>query len=317
MKVSQKPIGGTLPIMLHKIPSASTLCAIAVEEAADEYFRSRSAVLNSLQQITEEFVRQVGKAQGLAENIVKNLGGKIVTFGSFKLGVIGPGSDIDTLVVCPSNVTIEDFFATFPEILQKMAPAGSISELTLKPDAFAPIITLKYNGVDLDLLFGRIAIHNQIKKDLVMTTPDLLRGLTDQEVRQLNGVRVAEEMLSLVPEQGVFRTALRAIKLWSSRRAIVGNIFGFPGGVVWAILVARICQLYPKATASTVVFKFFNILKVWRWPMPVILKPIDYSTRIGNLKVWNPKVCISLPWEVNVLNFYVRSTRATDTTSCL
>jgi poly(A) polymerase Pap1 len=42
-------------------------------------------------------------------------------------------------------------------------------------------------------------------------------------------------------------------------------------------------------------------LKVWRWPMPVILKPIDYSTRIGNLKVWNPKVCISLPWKVNVL----------------
>ncbi len=253
----------------------------------------------------------------MAENVVKNLGGKIVTFGSFKLGVIGPGSDIDTLVVCPSNVTIEDFFSTFPEILQKMAPAGSISELKLKPDAFAPIITLKYNGVDLDLLFGRIAIHNQIKKDLVMTTPDLLRGLNDQEVRQLNGVRVAEEMLSLIPEQGVFRTALRAIKLWSSRRAIVGNIFGFPGGVVWAILVARICQLYPKATASTVVFKFFNILKVWRWPMPVILKPIDYSTRIGNLKVWNPKVCMSLPKEVNVLNFYLRSTQVTDTTSCL
>jgi poly(A) polymerase len=222
---------------------------------------------------------------------VKSLGGKIVTFGSFKLGVIGPGSDIDTLVVCPSMVTIEDFFAIFPEVLQRMAPEGSIAELTLKPDAFAPIITVKYNGVDLDLLFGRIAIHKQIKKDLEMTTPDLLRGLTDQEVRQLNGVRVAEEMLNLVPEQGVFRTALRAVKLWSSRRGIAGNMFGFPGGIVWAILVARVCQLYPKATASTIVFKFFRILEVWQWPMPVMLKHIDYTTRIGNLKVWNPKVC--------------------------
>jgi poly(A) polymerase len=213
-----------------------------------------------------------------------------VTFGSFKLGVIGPGSDIDTLVVTPSNITAEDFFLTFPEILQKMAPEGAIADLTLKPEAFAPIITLKYQGVDIDLQFGRIAIHNQIKKDLVMTTQDLLRGLTDQEVRALNGVRVADEMLSLVPEQGVFRTALRAIKLWSTRRAISGNIYGFPGGVAWAILVARVCQLYPKATASTVVMKFFRILEKWQWPMPVVLKHIDYNTRIGNLKVWNSKV---------------------------
>lgn len=262
----------------------------------------RSAVLASLQQVTEEFIRYVGKAQGLSDNVVKSLGGKIATFGSFKLGVIGPGSDIDTLVVCPSNITIEDFFATFPEILQKLAPEGSITELTLKPDAFAPIITLKYNGVDLDLLFGRIAIHNQIKRDLVMTTPDLLRGLTDQEVRQLNGVRVAEEMLNLVPEQGVFRTALRAIKLWSSRRGIVGNIFGFPGGVVWAILVARVCQLYPKALAATLVSKFFQIMKLWQWPMPVILKPIDYTTRIGNLKVWNPKACLHINPKANESN---------------
>jgi poly(A) polymerase len=269
-------------------------------------------VLNSLQQIAEEFIKHVGKAQGLSDSVVKNLGGKIVTFGSFKLGVIGPGSDIDTLVVCPSNITIEDFFATFPEILQKMAPEGSITELTLKPDAFAPIITLKYNGVDLDLLFGRIAIHNQIKKDLVMTTPDLLRGLTDQEVRQLNGVRVAEEMLSLVPELGVFRAALRAIKLWSSRRGIAGNIYGFPGGVVWAILVARVCQLYPKAVASTIVAKFFQVMKRWQWPMPVILKQIDYTTRIGNLKVWNPQVCPHITIELYLSNLDTRYTLATN-----
>ncbi len=224
-----------------------------------------------------------------------------MTFGSFKLGVIGPGSDIDTLVVAPSNITAEDFFSTFPEILQKMAPNGAITELTLKPEAFAPLITLKYQGVDIDLLFGRIAVHNQIKKDLSMTTQDLLRGLTDQEVRSLNGVRVADEMLNLVPEQGVFRTALRAIKLWSMRRAIAGNIYGFPGGVAWAILVARICQLYPKATASTVVLKFFRILEKWQWPMPVVLKHIDYTTKIGNLKVWNSKVSVHILLIENIL----------------
>lgn len=248
----------------------------------------RSQVLDSLQKITEEFVRQVSEKQGYRDNFLKSVGGKIATFGSYKLGVVGPGSDIDTLVVAPKNITKDDFFEHFPRILNTMAPEGAITELVPKPDAFAPCITLKYSGIDLDLLFGRIDYLNQITKEQSLLGPEVLRGLTDQEVRSLNGVRVADELLSLVPEQSIFRTALRTIKLWGTRRAIAGNIYGFPGGVAWAILVARICQLYPKATSSTIVLKFFKIYDQWQWPMPVLLKAIGSGAL--NLKVWNPRV---------------------------
>ncbi|KAJ5054567.1 uncharacterized protein L3040_000837 [Drepanopeziza brunnea f. sp. 'multigermtubi'] len=248
----------------------------------------RSAVLKSLQAITEEFVRQVTRAQGSAESAVKSAGGKIETFGSFKLGVIGPGSDIDTLVVVPKNITKAEFFQFFPEIMEKSTPPGTITELMSKPDAYVPILTFKFSGVDIDLLFGRIASLNQIPKDLKMTDHDLLRGLEEQEARSLNGVRVADEMLTLVPQTKVFRTALRTIKLWSARRGIVGNIYGFPGGVAWAILVARVCQLYPKATGSTIVMKFFKIIDKWQWPQPVLLKNIETGTL--NLQVWNPQI---------------------------
>ncbi|CAL3965101.1 unnamed protein product [Diplocarpon coronariae] len=247
----------------------------------------RVTVLKQLQSITEEFVRQVTRAQGNPEPIVRSAGGKIETFGSFKLGVIGPGSDIDTLVVVPENITKDEFFNVFPEIMEKMAPAGSITELMAKPDAYVPILTFKFSGVDIDLLFGRIAGHKQIPKDLKMTEQNLLRGLEEPEARSLNGVRVADEMLTLVPQTNVFRTALRTIKLWSARRGIVGNIYGFPGGVAWAILVARVCQLYPKATGSTIVMKFFKIIDKWPWPQPVLLKLIENGQL--NLQVWNPK----------------------------
>lgn len=242
--------------------------------------------------MTEEFVRQVTRAQNKPESIVNSAGGKIETFGSFKLGVIGPGSDIDTLVVVPENVTKDEFFQKFPEVLEKMAPAGAITELMAKPDAYVPILTFKFSGVDIDLLFGRIASRSQIPKDLKMTDQSMLRGLEEPEARSLNGVRVADEMLTLVPQTKVFRTALRTIKLWSARRAIVGNIYGFPGGVAWAILVARVCQLYPKATGSTIVLKFFKIIDKWQWPQPVLLKPIE--TGSFNLQVWNPKVGAAL-----------------------
>ncbi|KAF8214200.1 hypothetical protein K438DRAFT_999727 [Mycena galopus ATCC 62051] len=34
---------------------------------------------------------------------------------------------------------------------------------------------------------------------------------------------------------------------------------GFLGGVAWAMLVARICQLYPNAIADAIVSRFFTI----------------------------------------------------------
>ena len=44
---------------------------------------------------------------------------------------------------------------------------------------------------------------------------------------------------------------------------IYSNVLGFLGGVSWAMLVARICQLYPNAVAATLVQKFFLIYSKW------------------------------------------------------
>ena len=72
-------------------------------------------------------------------------------------------------------------------------------------------------------------------------------------------------------------------------RGVYGNVFGYPGGVAWAIMVARICQLYPYACGATILSKFFTLMIKWHWPRPVMLKQIEES-QLG-LKVWNPTVC--------------------------
>jgi poly(A) polymerase len=38
---------------------------------------------------------------------------------------------------------------------------------------------------------------------------------------------------------------------------------GFFGGVAWAIVTARVCQLYPNAAAGAIVSKFFRIMQKW------------------------------------------------------
>jgi poly(A) polymerase Pap1 len=52
----------------------------------------------------------------------------------------------------------------------------------------------------------------------------------------------------------------------SPGRAIYSNVNGFLGGVAWAMLVARICQLYPNAVAGAIVSRFFIIMYQWYAP---------------------------------------------------
>lgn len=94
----------------------------------------------------------------------------------------------------------------------------------------------------------------------------------------------------------------------ASERAIYSNVVGFLGGVAWAMLVARICQLYPNEIAGGIVSRFFLIMLKWwvfnalffffpcthrskqyrQWPQPVVLKAIlDGPLQV---RVWNPKL---------------------------
>ncbi len=48
-----------------------------------------------------------------------------------------------------------------------------------------------------------------------------------------------------------------------SERGIYSNALGFLGGVSWAMLVVRVCQLYPNAAPATLVQKFFMVFSRW------------------------------------------------------
>lgn len=147
---------------------------------------------------------------------------------------------------------------------------------------------MSFDGVEIDLLFARLS-RNNIPPDLNILDESNLKDVDDETQRSLNGPRVADEILNLVPNKESFITTLRCIKLWASRRAVYGNIVGYLGGVAYAILVAKICQMYPNAAPSTLLSKFFFIYGQWPWgKVPVLLKPIEEGSY--GFKVWNPKV---------------------------
>jgi len=285
------------PITLQGPSKADTLLSERMMEEVEEQFPKetvegmahREHVLWELERVVMEWMTETGIKSGMPPEEAKRCTMKIVTLGSYRLGVVHPGSDIDTLCIAPPHVSREAFFSSCVEQLKQ---CGSVTYCVPIPDAFTPIIKLKMRGVSIDLLFAKLMKPLQEGQQLeeAAMEDEVLKNMDDRSVRCMNGFRVAEMILELVPNQEVFRRTLRFVKFWAQRRGIHSNILGFFGGITWALLVARVCQLYPYYAPSQLVNRFFRIYDQWNWSTPVMLCDI---VEPQNAKVWNPKANVA------------------------
>ena len=251
----------------------------------------RREACDKLQAIVREWVTKIGKDKGVSDEFLDDGGGaKLYIFGSQRLGVHNSASDIDSLCVFPSHVSREDFFTRGVSFLQE---CPDISLLLPIPEAYTPVVKFQINEYSVDMLMVTLPCQ-KVPSDLDILDASWLKGQDEQGVRSLNGPRVAESILNLVPNQEVYANALRVIKYWARQRGLYSNVLGFLGGVNFAILVAFVCQRYPNACPAVLVLRFFNLFCQWRWPAPILLAPLDDPSEEGSrlplLPVWNPKV---------------------------
>eukprot|EP00088_Acartia_fossae_P040415 TRINITY_DN4209_c0_g1_i9.p1 TRINITY_DN4209_c0_g1~~TRINITY_DN4209_c0_g1_i9.p1 ORF type:complete len:630 (-),score=201.37 TRINITY_DN4209_c0_g1_i9:369-2258(-) len=251
---------------------------------SDEELNHRLSVLSQLNDLVKQWVKDVSVEKSMPENVATTVGGKVFTFGSYRLGVHNKGADIDTLFVAPRHINREDYFSSFLEVLRHHEV---VTDLRAVPDAFVPVIKFCFDGIDIDLTFARLALK-EVDDGQDLSDPMLLKNLDQKCVRSLNGCRVTDEILRQVPNVENFRLTLRSIKLWAKRHGIYSNVLGFLGGVSWAMLTARVCQLYPNAAPSTLLQKFFLVYIKWQWPNPVLLKKPE-DNGLG-FPVWDPRI---------------------------
>ena len=73
-----------------------------------------------------------------------------------------------------------------------------------------------FDGIEIDILFARLALQT-VPEDLDLTDDSLLKNLNVRCIISLNGCRVSNEILYLVPNIDNFRLTLKSIKLWAKR----------------------------------------------------------------------------------------------------
>ncbi|XP_011158513.2 poly(A) polymerase type 3 [Solenopsis invicta] len=254
---------------------------------SEEELNHRMEILSKLNALVKQWIRDTSIARNMPPNVAEQVGGKIYTFGSYRLGVHHKGADIDALCVVPRHIYRADYFTSFFDLLRMQE---EVTDLRAVEEAFVPVIKMNFDGIEIDMLFAKLTLK-EIPDSMDLRDDMLLKNLDQKCVRSLNGCRVTDEILRLVPNIENFRLALRAIKLWAKRHGIYSNVLGYLGGVSWAMLVARTCQLYPNAVAATLIEKFFLVFSQWKWPQPVLLKQPD-NVNLG-YPVWDPRVNVS------------------------
>lgn len=284
--------GITSPISLSEPTPQDLELSATLEESMKQYgvfenseeLAKRVEVLNKINILVDQWIREVSIAKNIPDHLIDQVGGKVYTMGSYRLGVHTKGADIDALCVAPRHVNRSDFFSSFCELLRCQP---GVKELRAIEEAFVPVIKMSFDGIQMDMLFAQLA-HEIIPANLDLRDESVLNNLDITCIRSLNGCRVTDEILHLVPNQASFCMTLRAIKLWAKKRGIYSNALGYLGGVSWAMLVARVCQLYPNAAPSTLLNKFFLVYSIWEWPKPILLKQIPADRR--EQPVWDPRV---------------------------
>ena len=81
----------------------------------------RSQVVGEMDTLVKQWIRSEGLKKRVSWSLLEQIGGKVVSFGSFKLSVVDRESDLDLLCVLPKLISRENFFSSlYDQLLKKV-----------------------------------------------------------------------------------------------------------------------------------------------------------------------------------------------------
>ena len=284
---------------LHLSHTMFQYIEVASPPETPEGQQHRLDCLNTLKKMLKEWVKQMAVESGIPEEDAESCGGNIFISGSFRLGVCGPGSDIDVICLVPDFCGGEPPGPFFGSFLDSIRAREDVTNVVAIPDAVVPMIGLCLRGVEIDLLISvRATADATLERPELLLDDSVLQGVDDKSTKALNGPRVTE-ILYLLTEHNYehFRLCLRCLRYWSKQRGIYSNKLGYLGGVNFAILAAKAVQYYPYGSAFTLMQNVFEMMVQWKWPTEIRLTK-KYNPGVGDHDQWDPAINNRQKYEV-------------------
>lgn len=124
----------------------------------------------------------------------------------------------------------------------------------------------------------------KVDKEPNLLDNNILRGCEPDDIKSLNGCRVTDKINELVNAAGPksienFQTTLKCVKRWAKNRGVYSNVLGYPGGVAWALMVAKVCINHPKLETNQLLPVFFKYFRDYNWSFD---NPVTLEEPIAN-----------------------------------
>ena len=161
---------------------AEALGAAGLPEESDSELRR--VVVAQVEALVVRWVAQVGVAAGLSKEQAVDAGAKLLLLGSYALGALLPGADVDVAAVVPYFVERRHFFEE-GGLSGLLRSCAEVEDLQPVPHAFVPVIKFVLRGVPVDLLLVRLKLP-QIPPSLCAESDSLVgRCLEEVDVHSL------------------------------------------------------------------------------------------------------------------------------------
>ena len=244
-KITTQLGGRTFAAHVKIVDDKATTDAVqlAFEQQLQEYQTTSIPMESTIGITTRE--RVLERMTGVCCDWVQSVAGAadssrchFLTSGSYRLGVHEPGADIDTIVVAPNVCQRSDFFGTVSDsdirdpssLAERIRNHPDVTNFVPVEGAAVPLLTFDWEGINIDLLFARLATHT-VPVDFDVNNDSVLDGVDSATEKSLNGPRVTNliaEFCSGTPQRyATFLATVRCVRKWAKAKGLYSNKMGY------------------------------------------------------------------------------------------